>query len=307
MDRIDRYQIFMQVAELGSFIGAAKALGLPRATVSAAIQQLESSLGTRLFHRTTRQTQLTADGIQLLEHIRPIVSDVEELEAQFRDRRSRVSGRLSIDAPSRIVRRLLMPQLDQFLARHPQLEVFLGSTDRFVDLVQEGIDCAIRVGELENSSLVVRPLGKLALINCASPAYLQAHGDPEHPDHLAPLHRIVGYSITSASRAAEWDYVTTHGVPLSVNAPATVTVNNAENYIAACLAGLGLIQVPRFDVQHLLDEGRLVEVMPDRRPAPMPLSLVYPHRRQRTARVLAFSDWFSELVAPHLLADDRGV
>ena len=159
MDRFDQYRVFAQVAAMGSFIKAAHALDAPRASVSAAIQQLESSLGTRLFHRTTRQTQLTADGIQLLEHIRPIVTDVEELEAQFRDRRSRVSGRLSIDAPSRIVRRLLVPQLSHFLARHPQLEVFLGSSDRFVDLVQEALQRLERPGEELQSLFQARQAG----------------------------------------------------------------------------------------------------------------------------------------------------
>lgn len=308
MDRIERYRIFMQVAELGSFIGAANALSLPRATVSAAIQQLESSLGTRLFHRTTRHVQLTADGGLLLEQARQIVTDVDGLESQFRDRQMHVSGRLVIDAPSRIVRRLIVPNLDNLFTRHPALEVFLGSTDRFVDLVQDGVDCAIRVGVLRSSSLVVRRLGALESINCASPHYLKEYGVPDHPDHLARSHHIVSYSVDTGTKppGGNWEYVATNGLLQEIDVPARVIVNNAENYIACCLAGLGLIQVPRFDVQHLIDQGRLVEVMPDHRAPASPISLVYSHRRQRSRRVMAFAAWFDDLIRSHLMEETAG-
>jgi len=300
MDRLDQYRIFVQVAEMGSFIKAAHALELPRASVSAAIQQLEVQIGTRLLHRTTRQVHLTADGSQLLERVRPLLADVEDIDLLFQTSQRQVSGQLRIDVPSRIARRLIAPALPSLLGQHPRLRLVLGSSDRAVDLVQEGVDCAVRVGLLQNTSLVVRPLGAIALINCASPAYLQTHGVPERLDDLGIGHWMVGYASSTTGRELPWEYQTGDGVGRVVAVPSQVVTNNAENYIACCRAGLGLIQIPRFDVKHLLDAGELVEVLPTYRAASMPVSLLYPHRRQRSRRLMVFLDWFEELIREHL-------
>ncbi|MGV2908271.1 LysR substrate-binding domain-containing protein [Achromobacter sp. AGC25] len=300
MDRFDQYRVFAQVADMGSFIKAANALEVPRASVSAAIQQLETQLGVRLLHRTTRQVRLTADGEQLLERVRPLLAEVEDIDQLFHAGQRQVSGRLSIDAPSRVARRLIAPALPGLLRRHPRLELVLSSTDRAIDLVQEGVDCAVRIGALDDSSLVVRPLGHIALINCASPDYLREQGEPRRPDDLSVGHWSVGYASPKTGRELPWEYLAESGAGQVARVPARVVVNNAENYIACCLAGLGLIQIPRFDVQHLLDAGKLIEVMPSWRPAPMPVSLLYPHRRQRSRRLAVFHDWFAALMQPHL-------
>ncbi|MDR6604800.1 DNA-binding transcriptional LysR family regulator [Achromobacter deleyi] len=300
MDRFDQYRVFAQVADMGSFIKAANALEVPRASVSAAIQQLETQLGVRLLHRTTRQVRLTADGEQLLERVRPLLAEVEDIDQLFHAGQRQVSGRLSIDAPSRVARRLIAPALPGLLRRHPRLELVLSSTDRAIDLVQEGVDCAVRIGALDDSSLVVRPLGHIALINCASPDYLREQGEPRLPDDLSEGHWSVGYASPKTGRELPWEYLAESGAGQLARVPARVVVNNAENYIACCLAGLGLIQIPRFDVQHLLDAGKLIEVMPGWRPAPMPVSLLYPHRRQRSRRLAVFHDWFAALMQPHL-------
>jgi len=300
MDRFDQYRVFAQVADMGSFIKAANALEVPRASVSAAIQQLETQLGVRLLHRTTRQVRLTADGEQLLERVRPLLAEVEDIDQLFHAGQRQVSGRLSIDAPSRVARRLIAPALPGLLRRHPRLELVLSSTDRAIDLVQEGVDCAVRIGALDDSSLVVRPLGHIALINCASPDYLREQGEPRLPDDLSVGHWSVGYASPKTGRELPWEYLAESGAGQVARVPARVVVNNAENYIACCLGGLGLIQIPRFDVQHLLDAGKLIEVMPGWRPAPMPVSLLYPHRRQRSRRLAVFHDWFAALMQPHL-------
>jgi len=297
MDKLEQYRVFVQVAEMSSFIKAAHALELPRASVSAAIQQLETTLGTRLLHRTTRQVRPTADGLQLLERARALLAEAEDIDQLFQAGQRKVSGRLKVDVPSRIARRLVAPALPGFLRRYPRLQVALGSTDRAIDLVQEGVDCAVRFGTLLDSSLVVRPIGQVALINCASPDYLAEHGVPAQPDDLARGHWAVGYASASNGRELAWE------LPPSAQAlrvPSRVLVNNAESYIACCAAGLGLIQIPRFDVQHLLDRGQLVEVLPGFRAAAMPVSLVYPHRRQRSRRLIAFIEWFEALMQPHL-------
>ncbi|MES2009702.1 MAG: LysR family transcriptional regulator [Pseudomonadota bacterium] len=300
MDRFDQYRVFVQVAEMGSFIKAANALELPRASVSAAIQQLEIQVGARLLHRTTRQVRLTADGTQLLERIRPLLADVDDIDQLFQANQRQVAGRLKVDVPSRIARRLIAPALPGLLRRHPHLQLALGSADRSIDLVREGVDCAVRIGNLHDSSLVVRPLGKIALINCASPKYLREHGSPEHPDELSNGHWAVGYASPTSGRELPWEYMAADGRELASNVPSRVVVNNAESYIACCRSGLGLIQIPRFDVQHMLDAKALVEVMPLHRAAPMPVSILYPHRRQRSRRLAVFVEWFEELMRVYL-------
>lgn len=300
MDRFDQNRVFAQVAEMGSFIKAANALDAPRASVSAAIQQLESQLGVRLLHRTTRQVRLTADGEQLLARVRPLLAEVEDIDQLFHASQRQASGRLSVDVPSRIARRLIAPALPNLLRRHPRLELALRSTDRAIDLVHEGVDCAVRIGALADSSLVVRPLGRIALINCASPAYLRDHGEPRQPADLSDGHWSVGYASPKTGRELPWEVAAGDAGTPPAPLPSRVVVDNAENYIACCLAGLGLIQIPRFDVQHLLDAGELMEVMPGFRADAMPVSLIYPHRRQRTRRLTVFQEWFEALMRPHL-------
>lgn len=299
MDILDRYRVFVQIAEMGSFIKAAHALDLPRASVSAAIQQLERDMATRLFHRTTREVHLTPDGALLLERVRLLLVEAEEIGQLFQARQRQVAGRLNVDVPSRIARRLIAPALPGFLRRHPRLQLSLGSTDRKIDLVHEGVDCVIRVGGHLDSSLVVRPLGRIALINCASPGYLREFGVPAQPEDLSSGHWMVGYASPNTGRELPWEVESAAGTE-ELAVPSRVIVNNAESYIACCKAGLGLIQVPQFDVQHLLDRGELVEVMPAHSAGSMAVSAVYPHRKQRSQRLGAFIEWFQEIIQPHL-------
>lgn len=300
MDRFNQYRVFVQVAEMGSFIRAAHTLEVPRASVSAAVQQLETQLGVRLLHRTTRQVRLTADGEQLLERLRPLLAEVEDIDQSFQASQRQAFGRLSVDVPSRIARRLIAPALPGLLRRHPHLQLVLGSADRAIDLVQEGVDCAVRVGDLHDSSLVMRPLGHIAQINCASPAYLNEYGHPAHPADLTAGHWHIGYASPKTGRESPWEYLTGDGHTHRLELPSRVVVNNAESYIACCLAGLGLMQIPRYDVQHLLDAGELVEVLPGYRAASMPIALIYPHRRQRSRRLAVFHEWFESLLQPQL-------
>ncbi|MFK4442805.1 DNA-binding transcriptional LysR family regulator [Caballeronia udeis] len=299
MDKLDQYRVFTQVAEMGSFIKAAHALALPRASVSAAIQQLESNMGTRLLHRTTRQVRLTADGVQLLERVRSLLADAEDIDQLFHANQRKISGRLSVDVPSRIARRLIAPALPGLLRRYPRLQLALGSTDRAIDLVHEAVDCVVRVGSQRDSSLVARPLGRIALINCASPAYLREFGIPEQPGDLAEGHWAVGYASATTGRELAWEYPDANGEQ-QMAVSSRVIVNNAESYIACCRAGLGLIQIPRFDVQHLLDMGELVEVMPTFRASSMEISVLYTHRRQRSRRLNVFIEWFEGILKPCL-------
>lgn len=298
MDRIDQLRIFIRVAQSGGFTLAADQLDMPRPTVSLAVQHLEARLGTRLFNRTTRRVSLTQDGEALLEHAIALVADSEELEQQFRPGAKALQGRLRVDVPSRIARNQVAPALPDFMRRHPGIDLELGSSDRIIDIVHEGIDCALRVGELSASSLVARPIGMLKLINCASPSYLAQHGTPTTPADL-PQYLAVNYASSGSARVAPWEWEE-QGETRTLAMSSRVTVNNAETYIACCLAGMGLIQIPAFDVREHIEKGELVEVLVNW-PAPsMPMHIVYPHRRHLSRRVQTFSSWLTEILAPSL-------
>ena len=298
MDRIDLFRIYARVVECESFTQAAKALGLPRSSVSAAVATLEQRIGTRLLQRTTRRVSATQDGAAFYEHCARLVADVEETEALFRQSAASPAGRLRIDVPGRIGRLIIAPALPDFLARYPEIDIDLSVTDRAANLIEDGIDCVLRVGPLSDSGLIARSVGELPLINVASPGYLAVHGTPGHPDELDG-HRAVKYASPTTGRVELWEWLedgALHGRAL----PGRVTVNSAEAYIACCLAGLGLIQIPAYDVAEHLAAGELVAVMPRHRAAPMPMTLLYPHRRHLSRRLQVFVDWLVALLRTRL-------
>jgi DNA-binding transcriptional LysR family regulator len=295
----DAMRQFARVAELASFTQAAESLGCPKATVSATVQRLERQLGTRLLHRTTRRVQLTQDGQAFYERCKDVLADLEELEQLFLPTPAALRGRLRVDLPVGAARQLVLPRLPEFMAAHPQLEIELSCTDRRVDLVREGFDCVLRVGALGDSSLVARPLGWLRQLNLASPEYLRVHGVPQSLEDLAG-HRLIHYASVLGQRSAGFEYVDAAGQACSLPMAGTLTVNNSEAYEAACLAGAGLVQVPVPGLSDLVTQGRLVEVLPQFQAPPLPVSLVYAHRRQLPQRVQVFMNWLSEVMRPHL-------
>ncbi|MBO9535439.1 LysR family transcriptional regulator [Herbaspirillum sp.] len=298
MNQLDTLQIFQRVAELASFSGAARQLGLPNATVSLAVQQLEQMLGTRLLQRTTRRVQMTADGEAFYRRSKELLDDFESLRAMFRAGGKALAGKLRVDMSSAMAREVVLPELSGFLERHPQLEIELSASDRRVDLIGEGFDCVLRTGTLDDSSLVARPIGHLVQINCASPAYLERYGVPRTLEDLAH-HKLVHYRQMLGGRSPGWEWFDgkqTHYVPMA----GSLTVNSTETYDAACQAGLGMIQLPLVGPRkrRLLAQGTLVEVLPQYRPAPMPVSLLYASRRHVPARVAEFMDWLHALILP---------
>lgn len=299
MDRIDLFRIFARVVESSSFTRAADTLGVPRSSVSAAVQDLERRVGARLLHRTTRKVSPTQDGVAFYERCQRVIADVEEAENLFRQTEAGPSGKLCVDVPGRIGRLIVAPALPEFLALYPQIDIDLGVTDRAVNLVEDRVDCAVRVGVLGDSGLISRPIGKLPLINVASPAYLERHGTPRTPDDLAH-HWAVNYASPSSGRVEAWEWVEQDALR-TMPMRGRVGVNNAEAYIACCLAGLGLIQIPAYDVRVHLDAGELVEVMPDHRAEPMPMALLYPHRQHLSRRLQVFADWLEALLKRQLL------
>jgi DNA-binding transcriptional LysR family regulator len=287
-------QLFIRVAELESFTRAADTLGLPKGSVSRQIAALESALGTRLLYRTTRRVQLTQDGMVYYERCKDLLANIEELDGLFLHDPSTISGRLRVDMPVSVAKNLVIPKLPTFLQQYPGIELELSSSDRMVDVVREGFDCVVRVGQLKDSGLVARNLGRLTQINCASPDYLARFGYPENLDDLAS-HAVVHYALNLGTRPQGFEIQDDKSARW-IKTGGTITVNSTETYQAACLAGLGIIQVPRIGVKELLKSKKLIEILPQYRAAPMPVSLLYPHRRNLSRRVHLFMEWLTDVM-----------
>lgn len=301
MDRIDLFRIFVRVVDCASFTRAADTLDVARSSVSAAVSELETRVGARLLHRTTRKVAPTQDGTAFYERCQRLLVEFEETEGLFRLGCAMPAGILRVDVPGRIGRLIVAPALPDFLARFPGLDIHIGVTDRAVDLVEDSVDCVLRVGPLADSALIARTLGALPLINVASPAYLDRYGVPRTPDCLAQ-HVAVNYASPGTGRVEAWEWIEA-GRQQELPMRARVTVNNAEACIACCLAGLGLIQIPAYDVKAHLADGELVEVLPDHRAAPLPMTLLYPHRRHRSRKVEVFAQWLEDLMQRETLID----
>lgn len=297
MNRLEAMQVYARVAELASFTQAADSLGMSRASVSSAVRELEGALGTRLLHRTTRKVQMTQDGQAFYERSRQLLDELDDIQAMFQQE-SELSGRVRVDMPVPVARNIVIPALPAFLRAHPRLRLDLSSTDRRVDVVKEGFDCILRVGPLEDSSLVARPLGHFRMINCASPGYLADAGTPSGLADLA-AHQLVDYAPSLGGRGAVFEYADGAAVRSCAMASA-LAVNSVDAYQAACLAGLGIIQVPLAGVADLIAQGRLVQVLPGHHAAPMPVTLLYPSRRHLSKRTRRFMQWLADIMQPHL-------
>ena len=293
MDRFQAMQVFTRVVEVNSFTRAADTLGLPRTTVTTTIQNLERHLGVRLLNRTTRRISLTPDGAAYYEHSKRILADVEETEACFHEASVRPQGRLRIDMPSSIGHQIVVPALCEFHTRYPDIELVLGMSDRRVDLVQEAVDCVIRGGELEDSTLVARRIGLFQFVTCAAPAYLEKHGVPHTLEDLKN-HQALNYFASRSGRNYSWDFVV-DGKVQEVDMPGRLSVNDWNAHLSLALKGCGMIQTARFVALPHMQSGELIEVLPQWKPQPLPVSLLYPQSRQLSPKVRVFSDWVAEL------------
>lgn len=300
MNTLDAMRIFVRVAELTSFTQTAQALGLPKASVSTAVQNLEAELGTRLLQRTTRRVSLTPDGQVFYERCREILADMEDLTGLFRSDPAALQGQVRVDLPLGIARNVVLPQLPDFMQQHPQVAIELSSTDRRVDLVREGFDCVLRVGGVVDPSLVSRFLGVLPQHNLASATYLEKYGTPRTLDDLA-RHTVIHYASMPNSKTEGFDYTDSAGQPRKIRMAGRLTVNNSDAYEAACLAGLGIIQAPACGLLPLLASGALVEILPEHRAEPLPVCLLYSHHRHTPKRVKVFMAWLEEVLRPLLL------
>jgi len=291
MDRFDTMRLYVRIVERGNFAGAARDLRLPRATVTRAIQQLEAYLGTRLLERTTRALRPTDDGTIYYGRCVQLLADLEEIESGFGTSEPR--GPLCVDMQGTLARFFVLPALPGFISRHPAIELRLSETDRMVDLVEEGVHCVLRAGVLPDSSLIGRKVAESEQLTLASPAYLDRFGVPSTLDDLAG-HRMVAYAASTSGRPYALDFMVEQAVQEHL-LPFDVTVRGAEIYTAAGTAGLGLIQVPRYRVQHQIDAGELVPVLLRHPPPRMPISVLHPGHRNVSPRTRVFADWLAAL------------
>ena len=272
----------------------AESLHIPKASVTNWIQELEEHLGVRLLQRTTRRLNLTDDGTAYLEGARRVLSDVAELDAAVSQARVNLQGRVRVDVPAAAGRHVLAPALPDFFERYPEVTLEIGSSDRPVDLILEGVDVVIRGGTVFDDTLVARPLGVFEVITCAAPSYLQRKGTPTSLEDLAE-HTFINFFSAKTGRIFSLDFEQ-DGQTHSIHGKHQVAANDADTHVAFGLAGLGLLQLPatRY-VQSLLQSGQLVRILPQWHAGHLPLTILYPRNRHLSGRVRAFVDWIIEI------------
>ncbi len=304
-------RVFTRVVEQRSFTQTAEDLNLPRSTVTDAIKQLEKRLNVRLLQRTTRHVSPTLDGEAYYQRCLHIIADIEDAEMAFANAKPR--GLLRIDVQGTLARHFVLPQLPDFIAQYPDIELFISEGDRLVDLIREGIDGVLRVGNLQDSDMVARRVTLLPQVTCAAPSYLQQYGMPHSLKQLAE-HQMVGFRSSATGGLMPLEF-SAHGTlprPPKANSHqqssprsspeyhqiklrTILSVSGAESFVAAARLGLGIIQVPRYHIEPDLMNGTLIEILPEYAPPSMPVSFLYPHNRQLSPRVRIFSDWLSQL------------
>jgi len=299
MDRLDAMRLFTRIVELGSFTAAADDLDLPRATVTHTIKRLEARLGTQLLRRTTRRVHATRDGEAYYSHCVRLLAEMDAVEADFREATVQPRGRLRIDVPVQMARSWLIPALPAFFARYPSLELDIGTSDRFVDLLREGVDCVLRVGTLPNSSLIGRRVGTIEQLTVASASYVRQQGLPQTLADLEHGHYAVNWTSPTTHRSEPLEFMVGRK-RREVSLPGYVSVSSVEAYLASCEAGLGMGQFPRYRAAEGMANGTLRQILPAAPPPSLPVTVLYPPHRQMPARLRVFVDWVVEIMAKQL-------
>ena len=293
MDRFEVMRVFTRVVERRSFTHAAEDLGLPRSTVTDAVKQLEARLGVRLLERTTRLVRPTLDGEAYHRRCVALIADLEEAESAFSG--ARPKGLVRLEVQGTLARHFLVPNLPDFFARYPDIELNMSESERWIDMIHEGIDCVLHFGHSPDIDMIERQVVVLERLTCASPGYLERHGKPTDPKALDG-HRMVGLRSLTTGRLRPMEFMI-EGQLYEVALPATMSVNGTESYLAAVLLGFGLVQMPRFHAEGPLADGTLVQVLPNYPPPSVPVTLLYPRNRQLSPRVRVFIDWMLRVFA----------
>ena len=313
MDRFDALQAFARVVEAGSFTKAAQTLHLSKTTVTQLVQQLEARLRIKLLHRTTRRVTVTPEGAAYYERVVRVLADLAEADAGLAGLTVAPRGRLRVDVPSPFARLVLMPALPAFHARYPEIQIDMGVSDRIVDVIGDNVDCVLRGGEVTVPSLIARKVGELQLGIYAAPDYLQRAGTPTHPaelnDGAAPTHhRIVGFLRSGSGRVATMPMRRGRGAAeesVEVRGRYVVAADDGNAYLAAGLAGMGVLWLPRYMAEPHAARGELLPLFDNWQLSAMPMYLAYPPTRHVSAKLRVFMDWIDELMGRHALVSNR--
>ena len=297
MDKLQAMALFVRIVDTGGIARAAESLGIPSATATTLIQKLEASLGVKLLNRTTRRVGVTPDGTAYYTRAKGILAEVQDAEEALSQRSSAPQGRVRVDAPTLIARSVIVPALPRFFAEYPDIELALACNERHFDLVAEGIDCALWIGEIDDASLVARRVGFLYFATCAAPSYIATHGLPTHPRELAQ-HRCINHFSPRTGERVEWVFSKDDERVRAVF-PGHLALEDENSYVTAAEAGLGIAQMPAFAVKEAMERGALDLVLAEWFPEPSPLHVVYPQSRHLSRRVRVFVDWLAALISEH--------
>ncbi|HCM7679214.1 TPA: LysR family transcriptional regulator [Klebsiella aerogenes] len=292
LNLFESIKIFIEIIESGSFTRAAENLQIHRPAVTKALQQLEQHCGVRLLQRTTRQIHLTPDGEAFYRRSKPLLAQADDLMESFAPQRP-LRGQLRIDMPISLAKLVVVPNLPAFYQQHPEIEIVLSSSDRQRDMLREGLDCVLRIGELEDGDYIARHLGTVGMKTCASPAYLAKYGVPATLDDLRH-HQAINWLNNSNHQTMRWVFQTDAGQQ-NISLAGKLVVDNSETYIAAGLAGLGIMQGLDLFLHPWLKSGELVEVLPNNPVPSRKLSLIYPHRHV-SRKVRVFAEWLATML-----------
>lgn len=287
MDKLTAMTVFARVAKAGSFAGGARDLGISRAMATKHIMQLEHSLGTRLFNRTTRSLSLTDVGLSYLERCQQVLTDIEEMEAAATQLQTEPRGTLKISAPLFIGAAHIAPAVAEFLEKHPDLSVDMVLQSGVVDMVDEGLDVAIHLGALEDTSLIARKLASSPVVVCGAPSYLAKHGIPKKPEDLAQHSCLVSWAVPPRDK---WRFQGPNG-EFRIKVSGRLQANVAGPIRIAAIQGLGLVMLPSYIVGLDVSKGRLQTVLEEYMPSPLEIHAVYPHRKYLSAKVRVFLDF----------------
>ncbi|PRC90722.1 LysR family transcriptional regulator [Solimicrobium silvestre] len=293
MNKLQAMEVFVEVVDAGGFTRAAEHLQMPKATVTTLIQSLEKELAVKLLHRTTRHISVTADGAAYYERCLRILSDVREAEESLSRNRASPRGRLRVDVSTGMASAILIPALPDFFERYPDIALELGCSDRPVDLIEEGVDCAVRGGNLGDSNLIARRIGVINFATCASVDYLAKFGRPAHPRDLEQ-HQCVNYFSSKTGKTMDWDF-TRDGERIEMSMRGKIAVNDSNAYASAGLAGLGIVQMTDFQMAPYLANGHFELLLKEWTTDPLPIHVVYPQNRHLSAKVRVFVEWIAEL------------
>jgi DNA-binding transcriptional LysR family regulator len=291
MDRFEAMRVFTRVVERRSFTITANDLGVPRSTVTDAVKTLEARLGVRLLERTTRTVRPTLDGEAHYRRCLALIADLEDAEGAFGG--AKPKGLLRLEVQGTLARHFVVPRLPDFFAEYPDIEISMSETERWVDLIREGVDVVLRFGQFPDSDMIAREVVVLQRLTCAAPNYVERHGTPVTPDALDG-HRMIGLRSLTTGRVRPMEFMVGDGVQ-EIMLPTTISVTGTESFLATARLGLGLVQIPYFHAEQDLARGTLVQVLPAWPPRPVPVSLLYPRNRQLSPRVRVFLDWAMRL------------